>query len=66
MNRHAAKSIETTFELVDIIKSAYPAKVLNSKGHPAKKIFQAIRIEVNDELSELEKELTEQGCAGNA
>ena len=46
--------IETTFELVDIIKSAYPAKVLNSKGHPAKKIFQAIRIEVNDELSELE------------
>lgn len=48
------KPIETTFELVDIIKSAYPAKVLNSKGHPAKKIFQAIRIEVNDELSELE------------
>ena len=50
----SVKPIETTFELVDIIKSAYPAKVLNSKGHPAKKIFQAIRIEVNDELSELE------------
>ena len=48
------KPIETTFELVDLIKAAYPAKVLNSKGHPAKKIFQAIRIEVNDELSELE------------
>lgn len=48
------KPIETTFELVEIIKSAYPAKVLNSKGHPAKKIFQAIRIEVNDELPELE------------
>ena len=50
----SVKPIETTFELVDIIKSAYPSKVLNSKGHPAKKIFQAIRIEVNDELSELE------------
>ena len=50
----ANKPIETTFELVDIIKSAYPAKVLNKKGHPAKKIFQAIRIEVNDELHELE------------
>lgn len=47
------KTIETTFELVEIIKSAYPAKVLNSKGHPAKKIFQAIRIEVNNELNEL-------------
>ena len=46
--------IATTFELVDIIRSAYPAKVINSKGHPAKKIFQAIRIEVNDELNELE------------
>lgn len=45
--------IKTTFELVDIIKSAYPSKVLNSKGHPAKKIFQAIRIEVNNELNEL-------------
>lgn len=51
--------IETTFQLVDIIKSAYPAKILNSKGHPAKKIFQAIRIEVNDELNELEVVLEE-------
>lgn len=50
----SVKPIETTFELVELIKSAYPSKVLNSKGHPAKKIFQAIRIEVNDELSELE------------
>lgn len=48
------KPIETTFELVDIIKSALPSKVLNKKGHPAKKIFQAIRIAVNDELRELE------------
>lgn len=52
--RREEKTIETTFELVDIIKSAYPAKVLNKKGHPAKKIFQAIRIEVNNELGELE------------
>lgn len=48
------KPIETTFALVDVIKSALPAKVLNKKGHPAKKIFQAIRIAVNDELRELE------------
>ncbi len=44
------KPIETTFELVDVIKSALPNKVLNQKGHPAKKIFQALRIAVNDEL----------------
>lgn len=52
--RRSLSPIQTTFELVDVIKSAYPAKVLNKKGHPAKKIFQAIRIEVNDELHELE------------
>ncbi len=44
------KPIETTFELVDVIKSALPNKVLNQKGHPAKRIFQALRIAVNDEL----------------
>ena len=44
------KPINTTFELVDVIKSALPAKVLRSKGHPAKQIFQALRIAVNDEL----------------
>ncbi len=44
------KAIETTFELVDIIKSALPQKVLKTKGHPAKQIFQALRIAVNDEL----------------
>ncbi len=49
--------IQTTFEFVDVIKSALPAKVLNRKGHPAKKAFQAIRIAVNDELGELEKVL---------
>ncbi|MGB4985350.1 MAG: 16S rRNA (cytosine(1402)-N(4))-methyltransferase RsmH [Erysipelotrichaceae bacterium] len=46
--------IETTLQLVDVIKSALPSKVLNSKGHPAKQVFQAIRIEVNHELEALE------------
>lgn len=46
----AIKPIETTFELVDVIKSALPEKVLRKKGHPAKQIFQALRIAVNDEL----------------
>lgn len=50
----ADKPIETTFELVDIIKKSLPMKVLNKKGHPAKKVFQAIRIEVNNELHNLE------------
>jgi 16S rRNA (cytosine1402-N4)-methyltransferase len=51
------KRIETTFELVDIIKSALPQKVLSKKGHPAKKIFQALRIAVNDELRVFEDSL---------
>lgn len=46
----AIKPISTTFELVDVIKSALPEKVLRKKGHPAKQIFQALRIAVNDEL----------------
>lgn len=45
--------IETTFQLVDVIKSALPKFALNQKGHPAKQVFQAIRIEVNDELQAL-------------
>lgn len=44
------KTIETTFQLVDVIKSALPQKVLHKKGHPAKQTFQALRIAVNDEL----------------
>lgn len=44
------KPIETTLELVDIIKSALPAAALREKQHPAKRCFQAIRIAVNDEL----------------
>lgn len=44
------KPIETTLELVDIIKSALPSAALREKQHPAKRCFQAIRIAVNDEL----------------
>ena len=44
------KPIETTTEMAELIKSVKPAKELKKKGHPAKQIFQAIRIEVNDEL----------------
>ena len=47
------KSIETTLELVKVIESVLPAKVLYEKGHSCKRIFQAIRIEVNNELDEL-------------
>ena len=48
------KKIETTFELVDVIKNSLPMKVKAKKGHPCKKSFQAIRIEVNHELLSLE------------
>lgn len=51
------KPIATTFELVEIIKSALPARVLSQKGHPAKLTFQALRIAVNDELRVLETSL---------
>lgn len=45
--------IETTFQLVEIIKSAMPAHALREKQHPAKRSFQAIRIAVNDELESI-------------
>lgn len=51
------KPIETTFELVDIIKKALPAAALRNSGHPAKQTFQAIRIEVNQELEVLKEAL---------
>ena len=47
------KVIETTFELVDIIRTSMPAKAKNGKGHPAKRTFQAIRMECNRELDVL-------------
>ena len=53
------RPIKTTFELVEAIKKALPAKVLAKKGHPAKQSFQAIRIEVNRELESLETFLEE-------
>lgn len=53
------KEIETTLELVEIIKSALPQKVLNQKGHPAKKVFQALRVAVNDELKVFEESLND-------
>jgi len=49
------KPIETTFELRDIVESAFPKKIIYGKGGVCKKTFQAIRIEVNGELSGLEK-----------
>lgn len=52
VEKRTEKPIETTFELVDIIKSSMPARELK-KGHPARKTFQAIRIEVNNELGRL-------------
>ncbi len=49
------KSINTTLELVNVIKQSLPKKALQDKGHPAKRVFQAIRIEVNQEIKLLEK-----------
>ena len=53
--RRAEKPIETTLELVDVIRSAMPSAALREKQHPAKRSFQAIRIAVNDELGSVEK-----------
>lgn len=53
----AVRPIETTFELVELIKEAIPAPARRKGGHPAKRIFQAIRIAVNDELGVFEKSL---------
>ncbi len=53
------KPIETTMELVDVIRSAMPAQALREKQHPAKRSFQAIRIAVNDELGSVERMLAD-------
>lgn len=49
------REIKTTLQLVDIIEKSIPKKALQGKGHPAKRVFQAIRIEVNSEIKLLEK-----------
>jgi len=53
VSRRQESPIETTFELVDVIKSAMPKKALNEAQHPAKRVFQAVRIAVNQELSQI-------------
>lgn len=55
--RRQEKEILTTWELVDIIRSSMPAKARNGKGHPAKRTFQALRIECNRELEVLREVL---------
>ena len=55
IRRRAEKPVETTGELVEIIRNALPAAALREKQHPAKRTFQAIRIAVNDELGAVEE-----------
>jgi 16S rRNA (cytosine1402-N4)-methyltransferase len=57
VRRRDRAPIETTNELVDTIKNAVPAPARFGGGHPAKRVFQAIRIAVNDELGELDRAL---------
>ncbi|MPM84697.1 Ribosomal RNA small subunit methyltransferase H [bioreactor metagenome] len=58
VDRRKKKPIETTFDLVDIIKASIPARFRQEGGHPAKRTFQAIRIEVNKELHILDRAIT--------
>lgn len=58
--------IETTVQLVDLIKSAIPAAARRTGGNPAKRTFQALRIEVNSELSVLERAIPQSLSALNA
>lgn len=59
VQKRAEKPFETTGELIEAIKTAIPAKIRANGGHPAKKTFQAIRIEVNKELEVLENSIDE-------
>lgn len=59
VKRRQDKPFETTFELVETIKGAIPASARRNGPHPAKRTFQAIRIEVNDELGQLERAVEE-------
>ena len=55
VRRRQQRPIETTLELVDVIRSAMPPQALREKQHPAKRSFQAIRIAVNDELASVSR-----------
>ena len=57
VKRRQVRPIETTLELVEVIRGAMPAQALREKQHPAKRSFQAIRIAVNDELGAVERML---------
>lgn len=57
VNRRREKEINTTLELVDVIKGVMPAQALREKQHPAKRSFQALRIAVNDELEAISEML---------
>ena len=57
VRRRDERQLETTQELVDVIKAALPAPARFAGGHPAKRSFQALRIAVNDELGQLERAL---------
>lgn len=59
IKKREIEPINTTLELVNIIEKSIPKKSLNNKGHPAKRIFQAIRIEVNNELTNLNRTIIE-------
>ena len=55
VRRRAAAPITTTGDLVEVVRSAVPTPALFAGGHPAKRVFQALRIAVNDELGSLER-----------
>ncbi|MBR2893478.1 MAG: 16S rRNA (cytosine(1402)-N(4))-methyltransferase RsmH [Clostridia bacterium] len=57
VSHRQTKPIETTFELAEIVKNAIPAATRRTGGHPAKRSFQAVRIEVNAELRKLQETL---------
>ena len=57
VRRRAQSPIATTGDLVEVVRSAVPTPALFAGGHPAKRVFQALRIEVNDELGSLERGL---------
>lgn len=59
VERRSSKPLRSTFDLVDVVKDAIPAPARRRGGHPAKRTFQAIRIEVNGELEELQSALNQ-------